>query len=101
MSQSKEQYDKYNTEWYRIEEGIKQISKGAYRSIEENMGEVQFAFAQKPTTKESVLASLKKLNETNQKIISGGMSLLKIQLQMGKQRWMIYQTVGSSKFFLR
>ncbi|SDO12325.1 high-affinity iron transporter [Paenibacillus sp. yr247] len=84
LIQSKEQYDKYNTDWYRIEEGIKKKSKGAYRSIEENMGEVQFAFAQKPTTKESVISSLKKLNETNQKMISGDLSSFKDPTSNGK-----------------
>ncbi|WP_409341697.1 FTR1 family protein [Paenibacillus sp. MBLB4367] len=82
--QAKDQYDKYNTDWYRIEKGIKDKSKGAYRTIEENMGEVQFAFAQKPVIKENVIASLKKLNMTNQAFISGDLSSFKDPASDGK-----------------
>jgi high-affinity iron transporter len=84
LAQSKEQYDKYNKNWYQIEEGIKNKSKGAYRSIEENMGEVQFAFAQNPITKEKVIAGLTKLIETNQKFISGDFSSFKDPTSNGK-----------------
>lgn len=84
LTRAKEQYDIYNKEWYRLEEGVKNKSKGAYRSIEEAMGEVQFALAQKPVKKEAVLAGLTKLNETNQKFISGDLSSFKTPSSDGK-----------------
>lgn len=77
LDQSKIEYDKYNTLWYEIEGGVKDKSKGAYRSIEERMGEVQFAFAQSSAKKENIITSLKALNEINQTFISGDMSSFK------------------------
>jgi high-affinity iron transporter len=84
FTQSKEQYDKYNTQWYQMEEGIKKTSKGAYRAIEENMGEVQFSFSQKPIIKENLITGLKKLDETNQTFISGKLSSFKDPSSSGK-----------------
>lgn len=83
LDQSKEEYDKYNSLWYEIEGGIKDKSKGAYRSIEERMGEVQFAFAQSPAKKENIMTSLKALNEINQTFISGDMSSFKDPVPTG------------------
>ncbi|MBB3072730.1 high-affinity iron transporter [Paenibacillus baekrokdamisoli] len=74
---AKEQYDKYNSDWYGFEQDIKSKSKGAYRNIEVTMGEVQYAFAKKPISKDKVLASLNKLNGINQKVISGDLSSFK------------------------
>ncbi|WP_336785110.1 FTR1 family iron permease [Paenibacillus sp. MMO-177] len=71
---AKQQYDQFNKGWYDFEQDIKSKSKGAYRSIEETMGEVQYAFAKKPISKDKVVQSLNKLISINQKVISGDLS---------------------------
>ncbi|WJH35973.1 FTR1 family protein [Paenibacillus sp. CC-CFT747] len=83
FTRSKEQYDLFNQDWYTFEEGIKAKSKGAYRSIEESMGEVQYAYAQSPVVKETAVAALTKLAETNRTFLSGDFSSFKDPAESG------------------
>jgi high-affinity iron transporter len=73
LTEAKSLYEQYNSKWFSIEDEIKQKSKGAYRSIEESMGEVQFAFVQKPVSQAKVISSLRGLNDKNLAFINGKM----------------------------
>ena len=83
LAQSKREYDQYNSAWYSFEAEIKSLSKGAYRDIEEAMGEVQFAYAQQPPSTDKILNSLDKLNLIHQKVISGDLSSFKDPVPAG------------------
>jgi high-affinity iron transporter len=67
-------YNKYTSNWITIEDGIKKESEQAYHDIEDQMGQVQFSFAQDPVKKESVKNALQQLKLTNQKFIDGEFS---------------------------
>ena len=71
LAEAKSLYEKYNSEWFSIEDGIKETSKGAYRSIEASMGEVQFSFMQSPVNQEKVITALRGLNDKQLDFISG------------------------------
>ncbi|MBW4576742.1 MAG: FTR1 family iron permease [Aphanothece sp. CMT-3BRIN-NPC111] len=64
-------YKQFDKEWFDIEDGVKETSRPAYREIEDEMGEVKFAFSTQPPNQTQVVEALKKLHATNQKFISG------------------------------
>ena len=64
-------YQQFHDRWFEIEDGIRQQSKGAYRAIEERMGDVAIAFKQRPQNGAQVLAALQALHEANQRFIRG------------------------------
>ncbi|WP_035322542.1 FTR1 family iron permease [Peribacillus kribbensis] len=66
-----EQYKAYTSNWVSIEEGVKKKSQEAYHEIEDNMGQVSFAFAQQPVSKDKVKNALIQLKNMNQKFIEG------------------------------
>ncbi|MBP0726829.1 FTR1 family iron permease [Bacillus sp. RG28] len=65
------EFKTFQSTWLKIEDGVKQGSTEAYKGIEDNMGQVQFAFAQQPVNKENVLKAFLNLEQTNEKVISG------------------------------
>ncbi len=67
-------YKKYTSNWISIEDGIKKDSEPAYHDIEDQMGQVQFAFAQDPVNKVAVQKALQQLKQTNLKFIHGEFS---------------------------
>lgn len=71
FDKAKMEFAQYNTAWFTFEDGIKDISKAAYREIEDLMGQIQFAFAQNPVNRDNVLSSLAKLEQTNRSLIEG------------------------------
>jgi high-affinity iron transporter len=67
----------FRTTWFTIESGIKKKSLEAYRGIEVTMGEVQFAFIQKPLKKTTLIDALQKLNKQNESFIQGNLKSFK------------------------
>lgn len=97
LSEAKQSYDQFRTTWAQIEDGVKQESSEAYKDIESNLGQVDYAFLQnKPDNINQSLQDLKKVNE---KFIQGefpkgqafkresiSLSDFIIQLQQTKQK---------------
>ncbi len=71
IGQAEKQFKQFYSTWFKIEDGIKEKSKQAYRDIEDTMGEVQFALAQKPVDRDKLLQALQKLSQTNDAFING------------------------------
>jgi len=46
LSEAKQIYQKFRDMWGQIEDGVKQESGDAYKDIESNMGQVDYAFIQ-------------------------------------------------------
>lgn len=67
---SEEEYKKFTKDWLAKEDGIKNKSIEAYGKIEEAMGMVQFSYAQKTINKDTVVNSLKELEQVNEKFIN-------------------------------
>ncbi len=67
-------YKEYEHDWFDVEDGVKKVSRQAYKDIEGNMGEVKFSFSSTvpPNQSQLVVAALQKLHATDQKFISGG-----------------------------
>jgi len=65
-------YKQFDKQWFDIEDGVKETSRQAYREIEDEMGEVKFAFSTQPPKQSQVVDALKKLHADNQKFIAGG-----------------------------
>ena len=74
LSAARTVYDRFDQQWFDIEDGVKESSRQAYRDIEEGMGEVKYAFSVTPSNPPQVVQALKKLHGTNQKFIRGGFS---------------------------
>lgn len=68
---AQEKIDSFSSTWLSVEDGIKKQSMQAYRDIEDAMGQVQFAFAQQPVDKNTLLTNLEQLEQVNEKFIAG------------------------------
>ncbi len=64
-------FEKYRTEWFDVEDGVKGNSRQAYKEIEQVMGEVKFAFSNQPPDRVEILKSLNQLHQVNQTFING------------------------------
>ncbi|HLN61479.1 MAG TPA: FTR1 family protein [Symbiobacteriaceae bacterium] len=69
---AKDTYEQFRTTWLDIEDGVKEVSKTAYRLIEEEMANVQFAYLQTPVDAAKVTGALTALQAANQKFSDGG-----------------------------
>jgi high-affinity iron transporter len=69
MGTATEQFKTFTSTWLSIEDGVKEQSQEAYHDIEDNMGQVSFAFAQQPINQEKIKNALLGLKNTNQKFI--------------------------------
>ena len=65
------EFKTFSSTWLSIEDGVKKQSEQAYHDIEDNMGQVQFAFAQQPVHQDKVKNALLELKKTNEKFIDG------------------------------
>jgi high-affinity iron transporter len=72
LDQAKAGYEQFRQRWLDIEDGVKAQSKTAYRSIEDEMGNVQFALLQNPPDPAKVAAALTALHEANVRFVNGG-----------------------------
>jgi high-affinity iron transporter len=72
LDQAKAGYEQFRQRWLDIEDGVKAQSKTAYRSIEDEMGNVQFALLQNPPDPAKVAAALTALHEANARFVTGG-----------------------------
>jgi high-affinity iron transporter len=68
----KKDYEQFRSRWLDIEDGIKQQSKTAYRTIEDKMADVQFALLKSPPDQVALTAALQGLSEANRKFVDGG-----------------------------
>lgn len=71
IQKASEQFKTFTSTWLSIEDGVKKQSQQAYHDIEDNMGQVQFAFAQQPVNQAKVKSALLELKKTNEKFIDG------------------------------
>jgi high-affinity iron transporter len=69
LSESKKAFGEFNEQWLDFEDTVKVDSGKAYKDIESNMGQVEFAFMQ--NKQNEVVQALKQLQETNQKFMNG------------------------------
>ncbi len=65
------QFKTFTSTWLSIEDGVKNKSQEAYHDIEDQMGQVEFAFAQQPVNQDKVKNALLELKNTNDKFING------------------------------
>jgi high-affinity iron transporter len=75
LKTAKEHYELYHTGWYQFEDVVKKKSQGVYRAIEDQMGQIEFAFAQQPPNSDAIIKSLQGLEEINTNVINGNLSL--------------------------
>ncbi len=64
-------YVTYDDGWFNIEDGVKTKSKEAYRTIEQKMSDVSFAFTKTPPVAKDVIAALEALDAQHQAFIKG------------------------------
>ncbi|MGX9136402.1 FTR1 family iron permease [Rummeliibacillus sp. JY-2-4R] len=65
------QFKTFTSTWLSIEDGVKGKSQEAYHDIEDQMGQVEFTFAQQPVNQDKVKNALLELENTNNKFIDG------------------------------
>lgn len=70
LSDAQKTYDHFSKTWRAIEDGIKWDSATAYRDIESNMGQVEYALTLKK--QDQVLQALQGLKAVNEKFVNGG-----------------------------
>ena len=69
LLEAKQNYQKFRDMWGEAEDGVKQESADAYKDIESNMGQVDYAFIQ--NKQENITQALQGLKNVNQKFIHG------------------------------
>ncbi|KJR45945.1 Ferrous iron transport permease EfeU [Desulfosporosinus sp. I2] len=69
LSEAKQSYQKFHDLWGQTEDSVKQESGDAYKDIESNMGQVDYAFMQ--NKQENITQTLQGLKNVNQKFIRG------------------------------
>jgi len=69
LSEAKQSYQKFHDMWGQTEDGVKQESTDAYKDIESNLGQVDYAFMQ--NKQENITQALQGLINVNQKFIRG------------------------------
>ena len=67
-------FDRYKDDWFDIEDGVKSVSRQAYKDIEDGMGEVKFTLSSPSPDSAAVLKALQQLQALDQKFIAGGFS---------------------------
>ncbi|MBL0385670.1 FTR1 family protein [Tumebacillus sp. ITR2] len=70
LPEADQTYQQFRKLWLQIETGIKTDSSQAYKDIESNMGQVDYALMQKK--QDAVVQALNGLKTANEKFISGG-----------------------------
>lgn len=71
LAGAKASYEQFRQRWLDIEDGIKGRSLTAYRTIEDQMAEVQFALLQNPPDTARVAGALNRLDQANQRFVQG------------------------------
>jgi len=64
-------FEQYKDKWFDVEDGVKQVSRQAYKDIESAMGDVKFAFSSQPPNQAQLLKSLRQLQALDQKFVAG------------------------------
>ncbi len=65
------EYRAYENRWFEIEDGVREVSRDAYRAIEARMNEVGVALTAARPDKDEVLAALTALDQENQRFVAG------------------------------
>lgn len=65
-------YEEYRQHWLATEDGVKEESVTAYRTVEEYMADVQFALLQNPPDQAKVTAAFNALSTGIQRFVDGG-----------------------------
>jgi high-affinity iron transporter len=74
IQESAAAFEQYRDAWFEVEDGVKEVSRQAYKEIEDAMGEVKFALSNQPPVQREVVNALQQLHALNQKFIDGGYS---------------------------
>ncbi|UUZ81078.1 FTR1 family iron permease [Paenibacillus sp. P26] len=69
LTRSKQSYDKFHDDWMDVEDTVKADSKSAYKDIESEMGQVEYAFM--VNKQDEILASLQKLQQVLDRYVHG------------------------------
>jgi high-affinity iron transporter len=69
LGKAKESYDQFHDQWMDVEDTVKTDSRAAYKDIETQMGQVEYAFM--VNKQEDVLTALESLQQVLQKYIGG------------------------------
>lgn len=69
LSEAKQDYQKFHNIWGQIEDSVKLDSGEAYKEVESNMGQVDYAFMQKK--QDAITQALQGLKTVNSKVIHG------------------------------
>ncbi|WP_206812393.1 FTR1 family iron permease [Paradesulfitobacterium ferrireducens] len=89
LSEAKQNYQKFRDMWGQIEDGVKQESGEAYKEIEANMGQVDYAFIQ--NKQENIAQAFQGLKNVNEKFIRG---------EFPKGQQFIQQNISLSDFII-
>ena len=71
FSTARQEYKTFESQWYVIEDGVREKSRGAYRSIEFYMTRVEVALEATPPNAQAVLTALQSLDRENQLFVEG------------------------------
>ena len=71
IDQARTEYLAFDSGWFEIEDGIRDLSRQSYRDIENAMGDVKFALKQQPVDSAKVDAALQTLETANTAFING------------------------------
>lgn len=69
LPEAKQSYEKFHDMWGEIEDSVKQESSDAYKEIESNLGQVDYAFMQ--NKQENISQAFQGLKKVNEKFIQG------------------------------
>ncbi|HEY3368397.1 MAG TPA: FTR1 family protein [Symbiobacteriaceae bacterium] len=72
VEEARAQYEAFRKTWLDIEDGIKNQSKTAYKSIEDEMATVQFALLKTPPDQAGLVQGLQSLQAANVRFVAGG-----------------------------
>ncbi len=71
LETAQKEFKTFSNQWFEIEDGVKAKSKDAYRTIEEKMSDISFAFSKKPVDQKEVITALTALDNYNKDFSKG------------------------------
>ncbi|MFC5406181.1 FTR1 family iron permease [Cohnella soli] len=71
IAEAKSRFAAFKTQWFNIEEGVKEKSRATYKEVEDAMGKIEFAFLKDPVNTANAVKALTELSEANKRFIAG------------------------------
>ncbi|EFM08942.1 iron permease FTR1 [Paenibacillus curdlanolyticus YK9] len=75
VTEAKNQFDGFKSQWFEIEQGVKEKSRSTYKEVEDAMGQIEFIFLQDPVNKANAVKALNELSDVNKRFIAGDYAL--------------------------